>query len=166
MLIDSKFKVRNKILKVLREQTIPYDNTEFVNLYDMQLTILELSMHSKLASSKIIEQVDYLYSVKEIEITWINDEARYHITPQGTIALYDNKYIEMGKAKRFSTIKETVTLCSAVIITCIALFSFLQNYMTTKENNESIKEIKKQLIKIGIKENDRSLKKNDPTKNN
>ncbi|WP_316738528.1 hypothetical protein [Pedobacter aquatilis] len=151
MLIDRKFKSRHKILQTLRAQAIPYDHLENFNLYDMQLSINELSRLAKLSKARILEQIDYLNSVREIDIQWIDNEAYYHITPSGTIALYDDKYIEMGKNKRFSKFKETITLVSAIIVTSIALFTFIDNYLSTKKNNKAIEDIQRQVQDLSRK---------------
>jgi hypothetical protein len=73
--------------------------------------------------------VDYFIALNEIQVQWKDNDAKYLITVSGTIALYDNRYLDFGKQDRFSKFKEIIGMISAIIITAIALFTFIQNYI-------------------------------------
>ena len=102
MFIKEKYNIRHKILEGLRQQTIPYDRTEEFSIYDKQVMLKEQAKASNLSEFKILQQIDYLIALKEIDIAWIENEARYLLQTKGQIAFYDNKYIDEGKREHFN----------------------------------------------------------------
>lgn len=155
MFIKEKYNIRHKILEGLRQQTIPYDRTEEFSIYDMQVTLKELAKASNLSEFKILQQIDYLIALKEIDIAWIENEARYLLQTKGQIALYDNKYIDEGKREHFNRLKEVITLISIIVAMVITLFTFISNYLDTRKNTKGIEEIKTELKQLITEHNKR-----------
>jgi hypothetical protein len=148
MIIKEKYKIRHKILEGLRQQTIPYDSTEDINFSDIQVTLKTLANASNISEFKILQQIDYLSILKEIEIVWIENEARYLLLTKGQIALYDNKYIDEGKREHFGRLKDVIQLIAIIVGTVITLFTFISNYIDTRKNTKGIEEIKTELEQL------------------
>jgi hypothetical protein len=148
MFIKEKYIIRHKILGTLRLQAIPYDQTSELSVYDLQVTMKELSKTSKIPEFKIIEQIDYLLLLKEVECQWIDNEARYLLETKGQVAFYDNKYLDEGKRFRFEWFKERITLTSIIIAILISSITFISNLIDTHKNTKGIEDINTRIKSI------------------
>lgn len=151
MCINRNYRIRHKILKSLQEKLNLIGNNEYLNIEEIELSLNEVSRNTGISELKIGENTDFLSEINEINQEWINGERRMSITRKGTISYFNKNHINNGKKEFWNNAYDIVKTISAIILLCIALITFINNIIDTRQNKNEINKLKTELEQVKIK---------------
>jgi hypothetical protein len=102
----------------------------------------------------LLDNLDYLRSVKEIYCSDQFDNSTFLIYSSGSHSYRAKKYLREGMKDQMNYIYDIAKTISVIILLAIAVWTFAQNIWQTKENKDDIKQLRQQLQEIKMHNKD------------
>jgi hypothetical protein len=147
MFIKENFKARHRLLKILHRHGLQFQPLE--DLHKSSIHFEEI--HKQLPQydkNFLLDNLDYLRSTDEIYCSMKFDKSVFAILSQGSHAYRDKKYIHEGVKERINYIYDIAKTVSVVVLLVIAIWTFAQNIVQTKQNKSDIERLRQELQDI------------------
>jgi len=149
-MIPKRYSIRHKTLELLSELYLDInDKTEarIINANEFNLPVVVVANKLNISETYLKKCCVPLVFEKEIEysIASDSDEEVMRVGVNGLRSYVDKKYLLAGQKLRLDTIYDYFRLASGILLLCIALWTFISNIVTTRQNQNKIMELQQQV---------------------
>ncbi len=156
MFIKKSFKVRHQILKVLFYHNLKFKPSETRDSKCLHFDKIceELPQYDR---PFLLDNLDYLRSTNEIYCSQQFDNSVFDINSSGSHSFRNKKYIRDGVKDLTNYIYDIAKTVSVIVLLAIAIWTFAQNTLQTKQNKTDIEQLRKELQDIKSKPKELTL---------
>lgn len=151
-LYKKKYITRHKILKALQNYcdkvTAKGKPEDTLSFEDIALNVKQISEATNLDQCLILPELEVLEDRKQIHFGDDPINISYFITKLGSVAFYDETYLEDGKKSLITIVKDCLSIITTIGLFIIALYTFFNNIIKTDSNSSEIKLLKEKVEQI------------------
>lgn len=147
MFIKENFKARHRLLKILHRHSLQFQPSEDLQKISIHFDDIQKQL-PQYDRNFLLDNLDYLRAADEIYCSNKFDKSVFAILSSGSHAYRDKKYIHEGVKERMNYIYDIAKTISVIVLLLIAIWTFAQNIVQTKQNKSDIERLRQELQDI------------------
>jgi hypothetical protein len=147
MFIKENFKTRHRLLKILHRHSLQFQPSEDLQKVSIHFDDIQKQL-PQYDKNILLDNLDYLRVANEVYCSMKFDKSVFAILSPGNHAYRDKKYIHEGVKERMNYVYDIAKTVSVIVLLLIAIWTFAQNIIQTKQNKSDIERLRQELQNI------------------